>query len=1097
MKGFKDLLSKGSEAVKATAASAAAKAGQLKDRVGKALPSIGRSFDINGRTYRSKKLIGEGGFGFVYLVENVDSGQGHALKQLNVATRDQLQQAQNEINLMRALSYSKYIVKLQDSTIQRRENGSEVLVLMEFCSGGGLTDLLNDYFARGKKLPEADIFAIFQDICCGVATLHNRDEPIAHRDLKVENVLLGSDNIWKLCDFGSATTKTYRCDSERERNQAEDDIQKNTTMDYRAPEMIDLFRKQLINTKADIWALGVLLYRLAFFQNPFEEGSPLGILNCNYEIPENSKFSEALHSLIRTLLTTDPALRPDINAVLATVSQLTGRNVDLSKPPKDVPAPTPAQATFDDDRRTPSPAPSKAPAAKNLLDILDWSDEAAAAASQPVHQHSTAHGSGRGGESLVDFSAGDSATDNNGDRDGGPRRGGYSQPAGYSDPNSNKSRVAARPIAAPGAPSRGTPPPSHGAHTPSKATKGPLKVVSFGIENSDAVTSFLQRLKKKPLAADPAKCLQYVIPLHQFLLSAPPSVLTETYVTLYAFIESLRDKYTEQRIKDTDAEPAELLSQYAALLAKKVFFHRRFAQFNGDLTINEGVTSIPLNKVFVREVLELQRHVCSVLALVLPGSGTPSEPKLAAVPALMQEAFAVYQLALFAIIKNYGDGSVPAEFVDAFRAQFAMTSDAFAQVRSLHSRWRLDSSPLAVPELPLNAPELSSAVTAIRISSKKVTQIAIPIKPIVEPPPQPAPTRRPGEPPRTAPRVTSPSAESFAPVSNGDQRGAPAAGSGSRTQSPAPAAEPSRLQSSGGKATPPLAPGSESPELSAARTGGSQTSVDKLKNTDLNALHQKILAELRRLPENKVCADCGRSDPTWAVVNLGIFVCLYCSGIHRSLGTHISKVRSVTLDTWEQEFVDHMKAIGNKRAREIYEAGVPPGYQVPRENDSQYKIKQWIISKYDKKEFMRGPAPPFGAAAAASGHQRTPSQTPAADLFSFDPDPPARTASPAVQPVRTPSPAVQPAGNLMDFGLAPSQPHSAFAPTSVAAHQASAFDDPFFAAASAPARPSPTPSPVPASAAFGSSGTKAAAAAPAKPNAAGNSKLFDMLDWQQ
>jgi stromal membrane-associated protein len=85
--------------------------------------------------------------------------------------------------------------------------------------------------------------------------------------------------------------------------------------------------------------------------------------------------------------------------------------------------------------------------------------------------------------------------------------------------------------------------------------------------------------------------------------------------------------------------------------------------------------------------------------------------------------------------------------------------------------------------------------------------------------------------------------------------------------------------------------------------------------------HQKILKDLLQRPENKICADCKKRgasmqvhwffvsslllvDPRWASANLGIFVCLRCSGIHRSLGVHISKVRSVDLDTWIPEHID-------------------------------------------------------------------------------------------------------------------------------------------------------------------------------------------------
>lgn len=89
--------------------------------------------------------------------------------------------------------------------------------------------------------------------------------------------------------------------------------------------------------------------------------------------------------------------------------------------------------------------------------------------------------------------------------------------------------------------------------------------------------------------------------------------------------------------------------------------------------------------------------------------------------------------------------------------------------------------------------------------------------------------------------------------------------------------------------------------------------------------HRMTLFGLLKVPGNERCADCDEVNPEWASINLGIFVCVNCSGIHRNLGVHISQVRSLILDTWEEEQVAFMAANGNAKVNAVLENCLPPG----------------------------------------------------------------------------------------------------------------------------------------------------------------------------
>ncbi|KAJ5287780.1 hypothetical protein N7478_003466 [Penicillium angulare] len=124
--------------------------------------------------------------------------------------------------------------------------------------------------------------------------------------------------------------------------------------------------------------------------------------------------------------------------------------------------------------------------------------------------------------------------------------------------------------------------------------------------------------------------------------------------------------------------------------------------------------------------------------------------------------------------------------------------------------------------------------------------------------------------------------------------------------------------------------------------------------------NEKALAELiRTVPGNDRCADCDALTPGWASWNMGLFLCMRCAAIHRKLGTHISKVKSLSMDTWSSEQVDSMKSHGNLLMNKIYNPKniKPP---VPTDIDEADScMERFIRQKYQYRSLEDGkPKPP-------------------------------------------------------------------------------------------------------------------------------------------
>ncbi|EGG21127.1 pleckstrin domain-containing protein [Cavenderia fasciculata] len=119
-----------------------------------------------------------------------------------------------------------------------------------------------------------------------------------------------------------------------------------------------------------------------------------------------------------------------------------------------------------------------------------------------------------------------------------------------------------------------------------------------------------------------------------------------------------------------------------------------------------------------------------------------------------------------------------------------------------------------------------------------------------------------------------------------------------------------------------------------------QSKLDKSKES---------LNRLIAIDCNRVCADCGAPNAIWSSINIGVFICINCSGVHRNMGVHISKVRSVTMDIWEQDTIEFFEGMGNDKANAIWEGKRPADIKKLSPTDSMEEREKYIRNKYEHK----------------------------------------------------------------------------------------------------------------------------------------------------
>ncbi|ODQ79458.1 hypothetical protein BABINDRAFT_37588 [Babjeviella inositovora NRRL Y-12698] len=324
---------------------------------------------INNNSYKIIKLLGEGGFSYVYLVQSPNGSQ-YALKKIhaqfgNAGTTfvvdeeddtdtDTYQQAMNEIYNYSEFQ-SPYIMKtIAHSVVQNPDGSKDVYILLPFFEQS-LHDIISGKVLNGEKMTKTEILKITIGIARGLQVMHKHQksrnphpaaqpadqqtllgasedtelqsfdlQPLAHRDLKPANVMLSQTGLPVLVDLGSTQPARSTPQTKHQALQIQEQAAQQSTIYYRAPELLEVAVGEPISEKTDVWSLGCVVFAMMYGGlSPFEkmemeQGGNVNMAISMGEIrfPSTRADMEDLQDLIRQCLAVNPQERIGVDEVI-------------------------------------------------------------------------------------------------------------------------------------------------------------------------------------------------------------------------------------------------------------------------------------------------------------------------------------------------------------------------------------------------------------------------------------------------------------------------------------------------------------------------------------------------------------------------------------------------------------------------------------------------------------------------------------------------------------------------------------------------------------------------------------------------------------